>query len=144
MIGHSLGALVALDVISDPHVRSNGRPSAPDLLVTLGAPLGHVDIAQHLVGRSLPLADLGAWVNVVHRLDPVQGGLGAAARFPEAIDVFLPFKTRMNSVGEASASLRRAVTAHLDSTYLSSPTVQAAIAWGLQGSKSQRQVSGER
>ncbi len=129
LIGHSLGALVALDVLSYPPGAKTR--CAPDLLITLGAPLGHEDITGHLVGRVMPIGDLGAWVNVVHLLDPVQGGRGASAYFPEAQDVFLPGMTDITSMVDVAANLKRAVTAHLDSTYLSSPTVLAAVAWGL-------------
>ncbi len=144
VIGHSLGALVALDVISDPRVGGDPGCVAPDLLITIGAPLGHSDIAQHLSGRSMPVGNLGAWVNVVHRLDPVQGGLGAAARFPEAVDVYLPVMSPLSSFRAAGENLRNAVTAHLDSTYLSSPVVQAAVAWGLTESVTRGRVPSER
>jgi hypothetical protein len=144
VIGHSLGALVALDVISDPGVGGDAGCVAPDLLITIGAPLGHSDIVQHLSGRSMPVGDLGAWVNVVHRLDPVQGGLGAAARFPEAVDVYLPVKSPLSSFRAAGENLRKALTAHLDSTYLTSSVVQAAVAWGLSESVTRGRVPSER
>lgn len=131
LIGHSLGALVALDVVSHPHARGARTRCAPDLLITLGAPLGHEDLTRHLVGRSMPMDDLGAWINVVHRFDPVQAGRGASAYFPEAQDIFLSGMTGISSIGDVAGNIKRAVTAHLDSTYLSSPTVQAAVAWGL-------------
>jgi pimeloyl-ACP methyl ester carboxylesterase len=131
LIGHSLGALVALDVLSSPRESGESHRFAPNLLVTLGAPLGHEDITHHLIGRRMPIEDLGAWVNVVHHLDPVQGGRGASEYFPEAHDVFLPGKTLVSNVTDLAVTMKRAITAHLDSTYLSSPTVQAAVAWGL-------------
>jgi hypothetical protein len=126
VIGHSLGALVALDVLAE-------TDQSIDLLVTLGAPLSHPDISERLVGRGINLAMLGGWLNVVHLLDPVPTGRGAQDFFPAATDVFLPMFDAAEGLGGWARSLGRAATAHLDSTYLSHDVVRTLIADALAG-----------
>lgn len=124
LIGHSLGAVVALDLLAELD-----RPV--DLLVTVGAPLGHPDISQRLVTRGIDLARLGSWLNVVHLLDPVPLGHGAGAMFPAATDAFLPVLAGGHGLGGFARGLTRAATAHLDSTYLSSEVVRTIVAQAL-------------
>jgi len=124
LIGHSLGAVVALDLLAELD-----RPV--DLLVTVGAPLGHPDISQRLVTRGIDLARLGSWLNVVHLLDPVPLGQGAGAMFPAATDAFLPVLAGGHGLSGFARGLIRAATAHLDSTYLSSEVVRTIVAQAL-------------
>ncbi len=121
LIGHSLGAVVALDLLAELD-----RPV--DLLVTVGAPLGHPDISQRLVTRGIDLARLGSWLNVVHLLDPVPLGHGAGVMFPAATDAFLPVLAGGHGLSGFARGVARAATAHLDSTYLSSEVVRTIVA----------------
>lgn len=126
LVGHSLGSLVALDLLADP-----GREVS--LLVTLGSPLGHAAVADRVAAPSIPYERLGGWVNVVHLLDPVPFGRGLRDRFPAALDVYLPVLSGVSGVGGLVRGVGRAATAHLDTTYLESDTVRTAIARGLAG-----------
>lgn len=118
------GLLIALDLLA--------RLDHPiDLLVTVGAPLGHPDISQRLVDRGVDLARLGGWLNVVHLLDPVPFGRGASELFPAATDVFLPVLAGGSGLSGFARGLARAATAHLDSTYLSSEVVRTVVAQAL-------------
>lgn len=129
VIGHSLGSIVALDLLADPRVRI-------DLLITLGSPLGHEAVHGDLeVADAFPYERVGGWLNVVHLLDPVPLGRGLHPRFPAAHDAFVPMLSGLASAGDGLpglfATAGRALTAHLDSTYLATDTVQIAIdhAW---------------
>ena len=120
LIGHSLGAVVALDVLAE-------FDQPIDMLVTVGAPLGHPDMSERLVDRGIDLARLGRWLNVVHLLDPVPLGRGASEMFPAATDVYLPVLAGGHGVTGLGRGLMRAATAHLDSTYLSSDVVRTVV-----------------
>lgn len=124
LVGHSLGAIVALDLFAELDYRV-------DLLVTLGAPLGHADIAERLTDRGVDVSRLGGWLNVVHLLDPVPLGRGAAALFPAATDVYLPVLSGGSGLTGLARGFARAATAHLDSTYLSSEVVRTSISQAL-------------
>ncbi len=123
VIAHSLGSLVAWDLLADPGI-------CVDLLITLGSPLGHA--ALEVEPASFPYHRVGAWLNVVHLLDPVPAGRGLHDSFPAAIDVFLgpgsggPAKPA-SAVSRFAAAVAGVATSHLDSTYLVSPTVLAAV-----------------
>ena len=121
VIGHSLGAVVALDVLDSLDLDV-------DLLITMGAPLGHVDISGRLVDRGVRVSRLGNWVNVVHLGDPVVLGRGARDMFPAALDVFLPLLAGGGGLPGLIRNMARIVTAHLDSTYLQSHVVRTAVA----------------
>lgn len=122
VLAHSLGSLVAWDLLADPRVEI-------DLLVTFGSPLGQP--AVRLAPGQFPYARVGSWLNVVHLLDPVPAGRGLAESFPAAVDVFLPPVARWASpasvISRLAAAVTGAMTSHLDSTYLASATVHAAI-----------------
>jgi len=120
VIGHSLGAVIAIDLLRE-------LDADISLLVTLGAPLGHADIAERLLEDDLDVSRLGGWLNVVHLLDPVPLGRGAAGLFPAAVDAFLPVLSGGNGLGGLARGLGRAATAHLDSTYLSSEVVRTVV-----------------
>lgn len=122
VLAHSLGSLIAWDLLADPRVEI-------DLLVTLGSPLAQPAVT--VADGPFPYSRVGAWLNVVHLLDPVPAGRGLAESFPAACDAFLPPVPRRTSPASAlsrlAAALGGALTSHLDSTYLASATVHAAI-----------------
>jgi pimeloyl-ACP methyl ester carboxylesterase len=118
LVAHSLGSLVAWDALARPDVRV-------DLLVTLGSPLAHTALAPER--REVPHGRLGAWLNVVNMLDPVPAGRGLAGAFPGACDAFLAPASTAHPLARVWASVSTLATSHLESTYLQSPTVTAAI-----------------
>ncbi len=142
VLAHSLGSVVAIDLMAD-------LPCDIALLVTLGSPLGHQAVADAMSPSAFPYERIGAWANLVHLLDPVPFGRGLADRYPAAHDVYLPVLaglTARSAVqaaapprwGDALAALpwvtqgiARAATAHLETTYLSTRTMDALINFGL-------------
>ena len=71
IVAHSLGSVIAYDVLSEPALAA----LEVDLLVTLGSPLGIGNIQNHLrdgAGRPNPVpTQLSAWDNFADRFDPV-------------------------------------------------------------------------
>ena len=128
VLAHSLGSVVMVDMLSD-------LPCDIDLLITLGSPLGHEAVFSAVPVGPFPYGRIGGWVNVVHLLDPVPFGRGLADRQPAALDTYLPVLAGSPSALAALpwlvSGIARAATAHLDSTYLSSETVRAAVRIGL-------------
>ena len=125
VIAHSLGSIVALDLLLDPRVRI-------DLLITIGSPLGHEAVHGEMpVANAFPYDRVGGWLNVVHLLDPVPLGRGLHPRFPAAHDAFVPMINGGTSPAElvprVLGTAGRAATAHLESTYLATDTVRSAI-----------------
>ena len=122
VVAHSLGSVVAWDLLADPRIDV-------DLLITLGSPLAHPAI-QASAG-AFPYHRVGAWLNVVHLLDPVPAGRGLRHAFPAACDAFLSPMPDLSSPGGAlsrvAAAVAGAATSHLDSSYLASRTVLAAV-----------------
>lgn len=122
VIAHSLGSVVAWDLLADPRIEV-------DLLITLGSPLAHP--ALGVAPDAFPYHRVGAWLNVVHLLDPVPAGRGLRDAFPAACDAFLSPLPGVAPSGSAvarfAAAVAGAATSHLDSTYLASRTVLAAV-----------------
>lgn len=122
VVAHSLGSVVAWDLLADPRIDI-------DLLVTLGSPLAHPVIQAP--PAAFPYHRVGAWLNVVHLLDPVPAGRGLHGAFPAACDAFLSPVPDVSSPGSAlsrvAAAVTGAATSHLDSSYLASRTVLAAV-----------------
>lgn len=122
IVAHSLGSIVAWDLLADPRVEI-------DLLVTLGSPLAQSAVTVE--ETPFPYGRIGAWLNVVHLLDPVPAGRGLREFFPAACDAFLPpivgAASPANGLSRVAAAVAGAMASHLDSTYLASRTVQAAI-----------------
>ena len=122
IVAHSLGSVVAWDLLADPRIDI-------DLLITVGSPLAHPALAVDSV--PFPYRRVGAWLNVVHPLDPVPAGRGLHDAFPAACDAFLPPLSALSSQGSAlsrvTAAVAGAATSHLDSSYLASRTVLAAV-----------------
>lgn len=122
VVAHSLGSVVAWDLLVDPRIDI-------DLLVTVGSPLAHPAIEAS--AAAFPYHRVGAWLNVVHVLDPVPAGRGLHDAFPAACDAFLSPVSELSSPGitlsRVAAALAGAATSHLDSSYLASRTVLAAV-----------------
>lgn len=122
VIAHSLGSVVAWDLLADPRIEI-------DLLITVGSPLAHSSIQA--LSTSFPYHRVGAWLNVVHLLDPVPAGRGLRDAFPAACDAYLSPMPGLSSPAGAlsrfASAVAGAATSHLDSTYLASRTVLAAV-----------------
>ena len=122
VVAHSLGSVVAWDLLADSRIDI-------DLLITLGSPLAHPAVQASAV--AFPYHRVGAWLNVVHLLDPVPAGRGLRDAFPAACDAFLSPVPDRSSPGSAlsrvAAAVAGAATSHLDSSYLASRTVLAAV-----------------
>ncbi|MDQ4032298.1 MAG: GPI inositol-deacylase [Actinomycetota bacterium] len=67
VVSHSLGTIIAYDVLSEPRFAGRAVP----LLVTLGAPLGYTEI-QDVIAQPLRVpAPVGLWANFADPLDVV-------------------------------------------------------------------------
>ena len=84
LIGHSLGSVVALDVL-----RFLPEGLEIELLVTCGSPLGLEVVRDHLEGRDQkwPYGHVRAWLNLVDPGDVVTGGAGLEKHFTQCVDV---------------------------------------------------------
>lgn len=113
IIGHSLGSVVAVDLLYHLDPRSPVR-----MLVTLGSPLRFKSMREQLTGaRSrFPFESVGPWINVVGVGDLVTGFRGLSQIFGEALDLYV----------DTGIDLRQA---HAASTYLDRPPVARAIDW---------------
>ena len=82
LIGHSLGSIIALDLVR----RWPGQLHI-DLLLTLGSPAALGPMQKHLEGLAddLPREFLGGWINVYDPSDPVTGGSGLQEHFGEDV-----------------------------------------------------------
>lgn len=113
IIGHSLGSVVAADLVY--HLP---RSCTLRLLITTGSPMAIPDLRKHLrrVERSFPLETVGAWLNVAGAADPVAGGRGLARLFPEVLDRVVDTGTDP----KASHDVRR---------YMDEGTVARSLLW---------------
>jgi len=120
VVAHSLGSVVAWDLLADSRIDI-------DLLITLGSPLAHPAVQASAV--AFPYHRVGAWLNVVHLLDPVPFGRGVSTRFPAAHDAFLPVLAGVDArtVASTVAGVGRLATAHLETTYVRSRTFATAM-----------------
>ncbi len=88
-VGHSLGSLVAIDLLDHLPPKLVVRR-----LVTIGSPAGHV--IMHGKGERLlktfPLSRVRSWLNVWSVYDPVPYGRCLASLFPEALDFRITLK----------------------------------------------------
>lgn len=84
LIGHSLGSVVALDILKRLPEKLH-----VDLLLTLGTPLAINGLWKDSapVGREFPYDRVGVWVNVYDPRDPVTSGRGLTDTYPAAVDV---------------------------------------------------------
>ena len=88
VVGHSLGTVIAYDVLSEPGFAASAVP----LLVTLGSPLGYTEI-QDVVTRPLRLpAPVQLWANFADPLDLIALDTSLADEFqgaPRIIDALV-------------------------------------------------------
>lgn len=117
MITHSLGTVIAYDVLCEPHFAGRTVP----LLVTLGSPLGYTEI-QDVVTKPLQLpAPVQLWANFADPLDAVALDTSLADEFqgaPRIIDARVnnPSPNNHAACGYLGASrVRSTVTAALPS-----------------------------
>ena len=87
ILAHSLGTLVALDLI-----RYLPKGTSARLLVTVASPLGADPLFQEQLfdGRrsyQFPYGVVDSWINVFNPLDYVAGGAGLRTLCPESLDV---------------------------------------------------------
>lgn len=85
VIGHSLGSLVAIDLLSHlpPDIRIRR-------LVTIGSPAGALGFHKarpEVLMRSFPFHQVEGWVNLFSPYDPATYGTGLSSVFPSAADV---------------------------------------------------------
>lgn len=112
IIGHSLGALVALELI-----RHLPDDTDVPLLVTAASALARRRLPEDLVhlNDEFPYHRVGGWVNVYNPADPVTRGLPIGMRFPQTIDV----------------SVRAGFADHALATCLADPGVARVVAGSL-------------
>lgn len=85
VIGHSLGSLVAIDLLAHLPLQARVRR-----LVTIGSPAGLMPMHKSTPSRLLerfPYHQVESWVNILSPWDAVTGGRGLAYLFPAAVDV---------------------------------------------------------
>lgn len=91
LLGHSLGSLVAIDLLEHLPPGLDVR-----LLLTSGSPAGlramHAGSGRLL--RDFPYAAVQSWVNVSSRGDPVVAGRGLSRFFPAATDLWISLARR--------------------------------------------------
>jgi hypothetical protein len=91
LLGHSLGSLVAIDLLEHLPPALQVR-----LLLTSGSPAGlramHAGSGRLL--RDFPYAAVESWVNVASRGDPVVAGRGLSRLFPAATDLWISLPRR--------------------------------------------------
>jgi hypothetical protein len=119
VIGHSLGSVIAYDLLRRQEVGAAGTPgSAVHTLVTCGSPLG-IPAVRRLMGLSdgtpLQLAPHIRWVNVFDPDDVVTGGAGLSTVAPGLIEAQVD-----NGIGDPHAAVR----------YLRTAPVARAVAGG--------------
>ncbi|WP_448638653.1 hypothetical protein [Geodermatophilus sp. URMC 63] len=124
LIGHSLGSVVAIDLLDHLPVGVEVKR-----LVTIGSPAGSPFIhakSERLLKR-FPYGVVGDWVNLYGRADGVTAGRGLAGTFPAARDVVIAVGPR-----------------HAAKAYFEHPSVRALIGEALQGSLGREIVPAER
>ncbi|MDA9912835.1 hypothetical protein N9D66_00055 [Candidatus Nanopelagicales bacterium] len=84
IVGHSLGALVALDLLRHlpPGLRVRLLVTAASSLARRQIPSETLQLRDHF-----PYDHVAGWINVYNPQDPVTGGRPIGPRFPQAIDV---------------------------------------------------------
>lgn len=121
VIGHSLGSLVAIDLMS--HLPAKVRVRR---LITLGSPAGNLSTMRKrpdALLREFPFHRVEGWVNVFNPWDLVPRGLGLAAHFPAANDVRVDMGP--TPAHSAARHLRHPAVAKLVADAIS-PTVASA------------------
>lgn len=111
LVGHSLGSIVALDIVK--RLKSARIP----LLITLGSPLGALRSARRNFALDVfPYDRIDCWVNVFDPQDPVVMGKGVGRYYEAALDI----PVSQNHVAPQVAQ-------HGAAGYFEHPVVAAAI-----------------
>lgn len=120
MVGHSLGSVVAADLI-----RRLPEDLRVDGIVTIGSPIGSAYFGKSKILEKLknPPANLEWWINFWGTGDPVSASRGVSARIPWVLDFAI--NTGADPVG-----------AHSSARYISHPEVAHSIGNALLGSAS--------
>ncbi|MCU0980845.1 MAG: S8 family peptidase, partial [Pirellulaceae bacterium] len=126
LVSHSLGTIVAFEVLSDPQLR---RPDC-SLLVTMGSPLGIQEVQealQDLDNQLIVPARVRAWHNFADRFDPValDAGLGNDFKPRGATNGAVRVIDR-RILNERTVSLRQ-FNPHSSLGYLSHPDVRTVV-----------------
>ncbi len=126
VVSHSLGTVVAFEVLSDPQL---ARPDC-SLLVTLGSPLGIKEVQDVLEGFENELAvpaRVRAWHNFADRLDPVALDAGLSNDFEARVTASGAVRViDRRIVNERTVSLRQ-FNPHSSIGYLSHPDVRTVV-----------------
>ncbi len=126
VVSHSLGTVVAFEVLSDPQL---ARPDC-SLLVTLGSPLGIKEVQDVLEGFENELAvpaRVRAWHNFADRLDPVALDAGLGNDFEARVTASGAVRViDRRIVNERTVSLRQ-FNPHSSIGYLSHPDVRTVV-----------------
>lgn len=115
VVGHSLGTIIAYDVLSEPRFAGRAVP----LMVTLGSPLGYTEIQDVIVTPLRVPAPVGLWANFADPADLVALDTTLADDFgggPRIVD------TQMDNPSPDN---------HASSGYLSAPPVRSRVAAAL-------------
>ncbi|MBY9075966.1 lipase family protein [Nocardioides sp. WL0053] len=110
VVGHSLGSLVAIDLMAHLPERVRIRR-----MVTIGSPAGLMPMhrmSPDRLLRSFPHHQVRSWLNVLSRWDAVTGGRGISYLFPAAHDIRVALPP----------------LSHSASAYLAHPVVAGAVA----------------
>lgn len=115
IVAHSLGALVALDLIQ--HLPPGLRVR---LLVTAASAIARRALPDEVLSlrHNFPHDRVGQWVNVYNPRDAVTRGRGIARRFPDAVDVAVP-----SGLGD-----------HELATLMSDSGIRGTVAWAVDHS----------
>ena len=104
LIGHSLGSVIAIDLLDhlppDLHVRR---------FITIGSP-AHcqaLHAGSERLLKKFPYAYVDDWSNFVETRDPVTGGRGLASVFPAAQDFFIELGWMVHDVPTGTSATRR-------------------------------------
>ncbi|MEU6011646.1 hypothetical protein [Streptomyces sp. NPDC047453] len=103
VIGHSLGSVIAYDLLRRGEIALDGS-SGVRTLVTCGSPLTISSVRRGLNiadGEPLKLSGDVAWVNVFDSGDFITGGMGLSALSPEITDAEVD-----NGIGDPHSALR--------------------------------------
>lgn len=108
LIGHSLGSVIAIDLLD--HLPENLRVRR---FITIGSPAGSPSVRKHgtRILRAFPYSRVGDWSNFLDPWDGVTAGRGLAAMFPGAQDFWI-----------------KSAATHSSEKYLDSPALATLIA----------------
>lgn len=126
IIGHSLGSVVAADLLCRLPISTTAVT-----MITIGSPLPHSQVHPDGMTKLLaqPPRHVQHWVNFWSRADGVPAGRGVAKLIPWVLDQRLEAKFGLDFVGQ-----------HAAASYLQDHRVATAVGFGLFGSQSRAVV----